>query len=236
MGQKVNPYGLRLGINKSWKSKWFVDPREYAETLHQDLELRRLIDTSPDTRNGEVADVEIVRHPQRITVVIHTARPGAIIGVKGANIEKLGAVMQKMTGKKIQIKIREVKRPETDAQIIAQNIARQLRTRSSYRRALRMSIQNAMKAGVQGVKIKIAGRLGGAEMKRVYETKEGRIPLHTFRANIDYGVAVSFTTFGTIGVKVWVFHGEVIGHDRKEDAGQLVRGRRDRSDRFEVRS
>ena len=230
MGQKVNPYGLRLGINTSWKSKWFVDPREYAETLHQDLALRRLISTSPDTRSGEVADVEIIRHPQRVTVVIHTARPGAIIGVKGANIEKLGAVMQKMIGKKIQIKIKEVKRPETDAQLIAEGVARQLRSRASYRRALRMAMQNAMKAGVQGIKIKISGRLGGAEMSRKYEAKEGRVPLHTFRAQIDYGFGEAFTTFGAIGVKVWVFQGEVFGKEKKEDAGLLVRKSRDGRD------
>ncbi len=227
MGQKVNPYGLRLGINTGWRSKWFVDPREYAETLHQDLALRRLIATSPDTRGGEVADVEIIRHPQRVTVVIHTARPGAIIGVKGANIEKLGAVMQKMIGKKIQIKIKEVKRPEVDAQLIAESVARQLRSRASYRRALRMAMQNAMKAGVQGVKIKVSGRLGGAEMSRQYEAKEGRVPLHTFRAQIDYGFAEATTTFGTIGVKVWVFQGEVFGREKKEDAGLLVRKTRE---------
>jgi small subunit ribosomal protein S3 len=206
-----------------------VDPKDYADTLHQDLALRRLIQESPDTRNGEVSDVEIIRHPQRVTVIIHTARPGAIIGVKGANIEKLGAQMQKLSGKKIQIKIKEVKRPEVDAQIIAQNVARQLRGRSSYRRALRMAIQNAMRAGVQGIKIKIGGRLGGAEMSRVYEAKEGRIPLHTFRADIDYGFAESYTTMGAIGVKVWCFHGEVFGKEKKEDAGLVVRGRRERA-------
>ena len=223
MGQKVNPYGLRLGINKSWKSRWYVDPREYADTLHQDLALRRIISKSPETQAADVANVEIIRHPQRVTVIIHTGRPGAIIGVKGANIEKLGARLQKVLGKKIQIKIKEIKRPELDAQLIAMNVARQLRSRSSFRRAMRMAIQNSMRAGVQGIKIKISGRLGGAEMSRALEMKEGRIPLHTFRADIDYGFAESLTTFGTIGVKVWLFHGEVFGKDRKDDAGLLAR-------------
>ena len=224
MGQKVNPYGMRLGINKSWKSKWYVDPREYADTLHQDLKLREIIFSSPESQGADIADVEIIRHPQRVTVLIHTGRPGALIGVKGANIEKMGSRLQKIIGKKIQIKIKEIKRPELDAQLIANNVARQLKSRASFRRALRMAIQNAVKSGVLGIKIKIAGRLGGAEMSRSIEMKEGRIPLHTFRADIDYGFAESLTTFGTIGVKVWIFNGEVYGKDfKKEDAGLLVR-------------
>ena len=223
MGQKVNPYGLRLGINKTWKSKWFVDPREYAETLHQDLKLREIINKSPESQGADISDVEIIRHPQRVTVLVHTGRPGAIIGVRGANIEKLGARIQKAIGKKIQIKIKEVKRPEFDATLVAQNVARQLRSRGSFRRAMRMAIQNAMKGGIQGIKVKIAGRLGGAEMSRSLEMKEGRIPLHTFRADIDYGFAEAKTTFGTIGVKVWIFNGEVYGNEMKEDAGLLVK-------------
>ncbi len=224
MGQKVNPYGLRLGINKPWKSKWYVDPREYADTLHQDLEMRRIIESSPETQGADIADVEIIRHPQRVTVIIHTGRPGAIIGVKGANIEKLGGRLQKVIGKKIQIKIKEVKRPEFNAVLVAKSVARQLRSRSSFRRAVRMAIQNAMRGGIQGIKIKIGGRLGGGEMSRTLEMKEGRIPLHTFRADIDYGFAASLANFGTIGVKVWIFHGEVFGREAlKEDAGLLVR-------------
>jgi small subunit ribosomal protein S3 len=223
VGQKVNPYGLRLGINKSWKSKWFVDPKDYAETLHQDLKLREIIEKSPESQGADVADVEIIRHPQRVTVLIHTGRPGAIIGVRGANIEKLGSRLQKVIGKKIQIKIKEIKRPELNAVLVAKNVARQLRSRSSFRRAMRMALQNAMRGGIQGIKIKIGGRLGGAEMSRSLEMKEGRIPLHTFRANIDYGFSESQTTFGTIGVKVWIFNGEVYGKDAlKEDAGLLV--------------
>lgn len=228
MGQKVHPYGIRIGINKGWKSKWYVDPREYADTLHEDLKLRRILENMPETRNAEIADVEIIRHPQRITLMIQTSRPGVIIGTKGSNIEKIGAKLQKAAGKKIQIKIKEIKRPETNAQVIALNVARQLRTRSSFRRTLKMAIGSANKAGVAGIKIRIAGRLGGAEMSRTETQKAGRVPLHTLRADIDYGFAESRTTFGTIGVKVWIFNGEVLRKDSKEDAGLLVRKRRER--------
>ena len=227
MGQKVNPYGLRLGINITWKSRWYVDPRDYADTLHEDLELRKALDKCPETRGAEIADVEIIRHPQRITIVIHTSRPGIIIGAKGSNIEKIGAKLQNVAGKKIQLKIKEIKKPEVNAQLIAEGIAKQLRTRSSFRRSLKMAVGNAIKGGVQGIKVKVAGRLGGAEMSRVAEYKEGRIPLHTFRANIDFGFAESKTTFGTIGVKVWVFTGEVYRKDRKDDAGLLVKSKKE---------
>ncbi|ORC38213.1 30S ribosomal protein S3 [Marispirochaeta aestuarii] len=223
MGQKVNPIGLRLGINKTWSSKWYVDPREYADTLHEDLALRKALAASPEAQGAEISEVEIIRHPQRITIVIHTSRPGIIIGAKGANIEKVGGRLQKIANKKIQLKIKEVKRPEVNAQIIAQNVARQLKSRGSFRRALKMAVNNAMKAGVQGVKVRVAGRLGGAEMSRTEQYKDGRVPLHTLRANIDYGTAEADTTFGVIGVKVWVFTGEVYRKDRKEDAGLLVR-------------
>lgn len=223
MGQKVNPIGMRLGINKTWSSKWYVDPREYADTLHEDLALRKALADSPEAQGAEISEVEIIRHPQRITIVIHTSRPGIIIGAKGANIEKVGARLQKVADKKIQLKIKEVKRPEVDAQIVALNIARQLKARGSFRRALKMAVNNAMKAGVQGIKVRVAGRLGGAEMSRTEQYKDGRVPLHTLRANIDYGTAEADTTFGVIGVKVWIFTGEVYRKDRKEDAGLLVR-------------
>ncbi|MBN1525302.1 MAG: 30S ribosomal protein S3 [Spirochaetales bacterium] len=223
MGQKVHPYGLRLNINKYWKSKWFADPKEYAHSLHEDLKIRKYLEKSPDTAGGEVADIEIVRHPQRITVIMHAGRPGAIIGAKGANIEKLGNDVKKLIGKKIQIKIKEIKNPETCAQLIAVNVGRQLKNRAPFRRVMKMAISNAMKSGVQGVKIKLSGRLGGAEIARNEEQKEGRIPLHTFRADIDYGLEHANTTFGVIGVKVWVFHGEVYDKDRKDDAGSLLR-------------
>jgi len=231
MGQKVHPYGLRLGINKTWKSKWFVNPRVYAETLHEDLALRKALEDSPETRGAEIGDIEIIRQPQRVTLMIHTARPGVIIGTKGANIEKISGRLQKITDKKLQIKIKEVKRPESDAQIVALNVARQLKGRSAFRRVLKMAVANCMKTGVQGIKIKISGRLGGAEMARTQEVKDGRIPLHTLRANIDYGFAEADTTFGKIGVKVWVFKGEVYGMDQKEDAGLLVKNKKERSSR-----
>ena len=227
VGQKVNPTGLRLGINKTWNSKWYVDPREYANTLHEDLMLRRSLMSLPETKNADIAEVEIVRHPQRITLVIHTSRPGVVIGTKGAAIEKIGVSLQKITGKKIQLKIKEIKKPEVDARIIAFDVARKLKGRASFRRTLKMTASLAMKSGAQGVKILIAGRLGGAEMSRSEVIKQGRVPLHTFRANIDYGFAESQTTFGVIGVKVWVFKGEVLKHEAKEDAGSLVRKRRE---------
>ncbi|MDR1399057.1 MAG: 30S ribosomal protein S3 [Treponema sp.] len=229
MGQKVNPVGLRLGINKSWGSRWYVDPREYADTLHEDLKLRKLIMAMPETRGADVAELEIIRHPQRITVTIHTARPGVIIGTKGANIEKIGVELQKYVAKKIQIKIKEIRNADSNAQIVAQGIVRQLLNRSSFRRTMKQAITNAIKKGnAQGVKVRLSGRLGGAEMSRTEEVKEGRIPLHTLRADIDYGFAEAHTTFGAIGVKVWVYNGMKYGKEQKEDAGVLVRKRRER--------
>ena len=230
MGQKVNPIGLRMGINQSWRSKWYVDPREYAATLHEDLALRKTIDSAPETRGADIAQVEIIRHPQRIALIIHTGRPGVVIGAKGQNIERLGAKLQRQVGKKIQIKIKEIPRPETNAQLIAMNIARQLRGRISFRRAMKMAINNAMRAGVQGIKIRAGGRLNGAEMSRVQQYKEGRIPLHTFRADIEYGFAVAVTAVGSLGIKVWVFHGEVFGRDKKDDAGLLLKRQRSREE------
>ncbi|HTO21872.1 MAG TPA: 30S ribosomal protein S3 [Spirochaetia bacterium] len=232
MGQKVNPIGLRLGINKTWSSRWFVDPKLYAATLHEDLRLRKTILDVEETKGADIAEVEIIRHPQRVTVIIHTGRPGVLIGAKGANIEKLGAKLQKSIGKKIQLRIKEIKRPETNAKLVAENVARQIKARASYRRACKMAILNSMKAGVQGIKVKISGRLSGAEMARREEFKEGRIPLHTFRADIDYGTATAITTFGCVGIKVWIFNGEVYGQAKKDDAGLLVRrGREGRDDR-----
>lgn len=223
MGQKVNPNGIRLGINKTWKSRWYVDQRQYADTILEDLKLRRILRGSPETQGADVGDVEIIRQPQRITMVVHTSRPGVIIGAKGSTIEKIGAKLQQACGKKIQIKIKEVKRPEVDAQIIALNVAKQLKGRSSFRRTIKMAISNAMKAGTKGVKIKISGRLGGAEMARTVAAHDGSIPLHTLRANIDYGFAEADTTYGIIGVKVWINRGESYGNEKKDDAGLLVK-------------
>jgi small subunit ribosomal protein S3 len=187
----------------------------------------------PECNNADIAEVEIVRHPQRVTIVIHTARPGVIIGQKGANIEKIGAEIQKKLTKKVQIKIKEIKRAEVNASLVAQNIARQLVNRASFRKALKQSSSNAMKGGAQGIKIRLSGRLGGAEMSRTEEYKEGRVPLHTLRADIDYGFAEAHTTFGKIGVKVWVYNGMMYGRDQNEDAGQLLKKNRDRNERSE---
>lgn len=231
MGQKVNPIGLRLGVNKTWQSRWYADPREYADLVLEDLKIRKMVEELPECKNADIAEIEIVRHPQRVTIVIHTARAGVIIGVKGANIEKIGAEIQKKLTKKVQIKIKEIKRAEVNASLIAQNVARQLVNRGSFRKALKQASSSAMKAGAQGIKIRLSGRLGGAEMSRTEEHKEGRVPLHTLRADIDYGFAEAHTTFGKIGVKVWVFNGMNYGHEQNEDAGQLLKKRRERTDR-----
>jgi small subunit ribosomal protein S3 len=248
VGQKVNPIGLRIGINKTWASRWYVDPKEYANTLHEDLKLRKFLTEMPETRGADIAELEIIRHPQRITIVIHTARPGVIIGVKGANIEKIGAELQKhirpagsrgdvSQARKIQIKIKEVRNADNNAQIIAQNISRQILARGSFRRTMKQAISNAVKKGnAQGVKVRLSGRLGGAEMSRTEEAKEGRIPLHTLRADIDYGFAEAHTTFGAIGIKVWVYNGMKYGKEQKEDAGALVRKRQRDHDRVPARS
>ncbi|MBL8966271.1 MAG: 30S ribosomal protein S3 [Spirochaetaceae bacterium] len=226
MGNKVSPIGLRIGINKDWKSRWYVDPRDYAKTLHEDLAIRKRILELPETKGSDISEVEIVRHPQRITVVIHTARPGVLIGVKGANIEQIGLQLQKMASKKVQIKIKEIKKTDTNAQVVAQSIARQLENRGSFRKAIKMAVSNAMKGGAQGCKVRVSGRLGGADMSRTEEHREGRVPLHTLRADIDYGFFEAQTTFGKIGVKVWIYQGMVYRSDKNEDAGQLVRKQR----------
>ena len=232
MGQKVNPTGLRLGINKTWSSRWYAGPRNYADLLLEDLKIRAMIQEIPECKNADIAEVEIIRHPQRITIMIHTARPGVIIGVKGANIENIGAIIQKKLGKKVQIKIKEVKRAELRAALVAQNVARQLAGRASFRKVLKQACFNTMRSGAQGIKIRISGRLGGAEMSRTEEMKEGRVPLHTLRADIDYGFAEADTTYGKIGVKVWLYSGMMFGGEQKEDAGALLKKqRRPRSER-----
>ena len=234
MGQKVHPIGLRLGVNKTWQSRWYADSSEYADLVLEDLKIRKMIDNLPECKNADIAQIEIVRHPQRVTIVIHTARPGVIIGAKGANIEKISVEIQKHLTKKVQIKIKEIKRAEVNASLIAQNVARQLANRGSFRKALKQASGNAMKGGAQGVKIRISGRLGGAEMSRTEEHKEGRTPLHTLRANIDYGFAEAHTTFGKIGIKVWVYNGMMYNHEQNEDAGQIVKkNHKERSERGE---
>jgi small subunit ribosomal protein S3 len=234
VGQKVNPIGLRLGINKTWQSRWYADPRDYADLVLEDIKIRKMVNELPECKNADIAEIEIIRHPQRVTIVIHTARPGVIIGVKGANIETISAQIQKQVAKKVQIKIKEVKRPELNASLIAQNVGRQLMGRGAFRKALKQAASNAMKGGALGIKIRLSGRLGGAEMTRTEEHKEGRVPLHTLRADIDYGFFEAHTTYGKIGVKVWVYNGMNYGHEQAEEVAQNTRKpRRERSDSSE---
>ncbi len=221
MGQKVNPYGLRIGINKGWKSSWYAKGRQYIESLTEDLTLRRVMASMPELQNVDIADIQIIRKPQLVTLVIYTSRPGILIGVKGANIEKLTSKLSKYSKMKILIKIRMIHKPEASAQLLAIHVARQLKQRPAWRRTLKLSLVNAMRSGIQGVKIKVAGRLGGAEMSQNKTVKEGRIPLHTLRADIDYGFAEAHTKYGVIGVKVWVFKGELLKKQRV-DAGNVM--------------
>lgn len=208
MGQKANPIGLRLGIIRSWDSNWF-DEKHFADKLKEDLDLRKYIRTR--LMKASVSKIEIERTPKRITMTIHTARPGIVIGRKGAEVDKLKLELQKITDKEIQLNINEIKRPELDAYLVAENVARQLEGKISFRRAMKKSIMAAMRMGAEGVKIACAGRLGGAEMARTEQYKDGRIPLHTLRADIDYALSTARTTYGAIGVKVWICKGEVIG-------------------------
>jgi small subunit ribosomal protein S3 len=207
VGQKVNPVSLRLGIIKDWNSKWFAQ-KDYQENLHSDLAIRKSI--KEKFYHAGIAKIEIERAAGKASVNIYTARPGIIIGRKGAEIDNIRRDLMKLTGTDVAINIKEVRKPEANAQLIAENIATQLERRVSFRRAMKKSVFTAMKLGVEGVKISCAGRLGGTEMARREWYREGRVPLHTLRADIDYGTAVSKTTYGIIGIKVWVFNGEVL--------------------------
>ncbi len=220
MGQKVNPIGLRLGITRTWESRWFAR-KDYAKLLHEDLKIRKHV--KEKLKNGEVSHVEIIRYPEKINVIIHTARPGIVIGRKGVEVENLSKELSQYTDKAIQIKIKEIKTPELDAELVAQSVARQLEGRISFRRAMKKAISSAMQAGARGIKISVSGRLGGAEMARTEHYMDGMVPLHTFRADIDYGFAEAKTTFGTIGVKVWINKGEVFKKEKMQDAGLLLR-------------
>ena len=207
MGQKVNPDGLRLGIIKTWDAKWYAD-KDYAKNLHEDLKIRDFVKAK--TYAAGVSRVEIERAANRVRVTIHTAKPGMIIGRGGAGIEDLKSRLKKLTEKQIDVNIAEVKQAELDATLVAENIAAQLEKRIAFRRAMKKVIQGAQKSGAKGIKICVAGRLGGAEMARTEWYLEGRVPLHTLRAKIDYGFAEAHTTYGVIGVKVWIFKGEVL--------------------------
>ena len=208
MGQKTNPVGLRVGINRTWKSLWF-DEKNFSGKLKEDLMLRKYIRSRMP--NAGISQIEVKRTPKRITMTIHTARPGIVIGKKGAEVDKLKEELQRITSQEIQVNIHEIKRPELDAYLVAENIVRQLESKVSFRRAMKRAITATMRMGAEGVRISCAGRLGGAEMARREQYKEGRIPLHTLRADIDYAKTVASTTYGTIGVKVWICKGDVIG-------------------------
>ncbi|NJO33235.1 MAG: 30S ribosomal protein S3 [Rhodospirillales bacterium] len=210
MGQKVNPIGLRVGINRTWDSRWFAS-RDFANLLHEDLKLKKYL----TERLGQagVSRIVIERPAKKARVTIHTARPGVVIGKKGADIEKLRSDLAKMTGSEVSLNIVEIRKPEIDAKLIADNIAQQLERRVAFRRAMKRAVQSAMRLGALGIRINCAGRLGGAEIARMEWYREGRVPLHTLRAEIDFGEGTAKTTYGTCGVKVWVFKGEIMAHD-----------------------
>ena len=208
MGQKVNPVGLRLGIIKGWDSAWF-DSKSYAEKIVEDNKIRKYI--TARIPKGGISKVVIERTLKRITLTIHTARPGVVIGKGGSEVDKIKEELKNLTGKDLQINIFEIKRPELDAKLVGESIAQQLQARISFRRAMKQAIASSMRVGAQGIKVKCSGRLGGAEMARSEQYKEGRIPLHTLRADIDYAISEANTIYGKIGIKVWIFKGEVFG-------------------------
>jgi len=208
MGQKVNPIGLRLGIINGWDSNWYGG-KNFSEKLVEDQKIRQYVDAR--LPRGGVSKVVIERTLKRITLTIHTARPGVVIGKGGSEVDKIKEELKKLTGKEVQINIFEIKRPEIDAKLVAASVAQQLEARISYRRAMKQAISSSMRVGAEGIKVQVSGRLGGAEMARSETYKEGRIPLHTLRADIDYALAEANTVYGKIGVKVWVFKGEIFG-------------------------
>ena len=215
MGQKINPIGLRLGVTKSWDSKWYAEKRRYRSLLREDIEIRRYIKKT--FYQAAISSIEIERAAaDKVRILVYAARPGIIIGRKGQEIEALKKKLQRMTGKGIFLDIREVKRPETDAQLVAENLALQLERRVAYRRAMKRVISSSVRAGVLGIKTMVSGRLGGAEIARREWYREGRVPLGTLRADLDYGIAEATTTYGIIGVKVWIFKGEIIQKKTRE--------------------
>ena len=207
MGQKVNPNGMRLGIFKDFNAKWYADKTEYSKFLIQDLKVRELLEKK--LKNAAVSEITIERPAQNINVIIHTARPGIVIGKKGEDIDRMRKTISQMTGLPTQVSVEEVRKPEVDSQLVADGICQQLEKRVMFRRAMKRSVQSAMRAGAQGVKVMISGRLNGAEIARSEWYREGRVPLHTLRADIDYATSEALTTYGIIGVKVWIFKGEI---------------------------
>ena len=212
MGQKVNPIGLRLGINRTWDSRWFAGKAEYGSLLHEDIKIRK--ELMKQLKQAAVSHIVIERPHKKCRVTIHSARPGVVIGKKGADIEKLRKSVAKLTDSDVVINIVEIRKPELDAQLVAESIAQQLERR----------VQSAMRLGAEGIRINCSGRLGGAEIARMEWYREGRVPLHTLRADVDYGVATAFTTYGTCGVKVWIFKGEILEHDPMAQDKKLAEG------------
>lgn len=223
MGRKVHPIGFRLGIVHDWESKWFAE-RNYTEQLHEDLFIRRVV--SGELTRAGIARIDIERSANRVEVAIHTSKPGIVIGKQGANVERLRQLLEQKLGKKVHLKIEEIKQPETNARLIAESISEQIGRRVSYRRAMKHAAQQAMRRGALGIKIKVSGRLGGAEMSRSVTEMQGRVPLHTIRANIEYAVEHAHTTYGRIGVKVWVYKGDVVPEKQPPAArsAELVAG------------
>ncbi len=213
MGQKTNPIGMRLGIVRSWDSRWFAR-RDYATLIEEDLMLKKYI--RKRLPNSGISRIMIQRSGQRIDVTIHTAKPGMVIGKSGSQVNQLRDELAHVTGKEVFLDIKSIDNPDLDARLVGENIAKQLEMRVSFRRAMKKAISSAIRSGAKGIKVRCAGRLGGADMARTEEYREGRIPLHTLRADIDYALSTAYTTYGTVGVKVWIFHGEVIGGQIEE--------------------
>lgn len=220
MGQKVNPYGFRLGVTTDWKSKWIADKKEYAAYLHEDDKVRKYI--RERVRHAGVSRIDITRTRDNVEVSVQAARPGIVIGRRGSEADAIRADLEKLTSKKVKLNIIEIKNAELDAQVVAFNVAEQLKGRVSFRRAMRRAVQSAMKAGAKGIRIQVGGRLGGAEMSRTEWYREGRVPLHTLRAKVDYGFDEARTTFGRIGVKVWVYTGDQIGSGEEAEAARAM--------------
>jgi small subunit ribosomal protein S3 len=208
MGQKVSPVGLRIGIIRDWESKWYANKKDYTELLHEDIKIREYV--LKRLKDASVSTVEIERAANRINVNIHTAKPGMVIGKGGSEVDALRNELNKLTGKRVHINITEIKVPELDAQLVAENVAQQLERRVAFRRAMKQAIQRTMRAGAKGIKIQVSGRLAGAEIARTEGYSEGTVPLHTLRADIDYATAEAHTTYGRIGVKVWIYRGQVL--------------------------
>ena len=216
MGQKVHPYGFRLGINRTWKSRWFAK-KDYGQLLHEDLKIKRKL--KGRFSHAGVSQIEVERAANKLTIIAHTSRPGIIIGRKGSEIDKLKANLQDVTGREVFINIQEVNKPELDPQLVAESIAQQLVRRVAFRRAMRRAVDTSLRFGAQGIKVRCAGRLNGAEIARAEWYLQGRLPLHTLRADIEYGFAEAFTTYGVIGVKVWIYKGDIFEPGRREAVG-----------------